>query len=125
MLFFLMEQNDDMMMFSLVCLLSVQRICIPVGRMELWTLGLTVWTVETRGGQEMRQVLFRSLKIPIYPTIIFHYVLLILFYFLIKSVMPFPHLSLLKAFRRVVRLAFESGRNHQRAKTETRSRKRT
>lgn len=125
MLFFFMEQNDDMMMFSLVCLLSVQRICIRVGRMELWTLGLTVWTVETRGGQEMRQVLFRSLKIPIYPTIIFHYVLLILFYFLIKSVMPFPHLSLLKAFRRVVRLAFESGRNHQRAKTETRSRKRT
>lgn len=49
----------------------------------------------------------------------------ILFYFLIKSVLPFPHLSLLKAFRRVVRLAFESGRNHQRAKTETRSRKRT
>lgn len=39
-------------------LLSVPKICIPAGRTEHWILASTVWTVETRGGREMRQVLF-------------------------------------------------------------------
>lgn len=37
---------------------SVLKICILAGRTERWTLASTVWTVETRGGLETRQVLF-------------------------------------------------------------------